>query len=203
MEPEDVPQPAIAADIPGNHARNRRLETDPEEEVFMGIVRGRQRAHPSCKTQFQTVRISSPPPFVVQPSGCSPAQLPPLAHPNHRLKPALSRSKTLASLLAEIFGGFGAHWFHLRRRRRGWIHLVLFPCGSFFAGIWDAVHFIWMDRQRFEALTPVAAPPLLTPPPLPRGEQGDRRSGPVRRVRDDGGLRADPGSGLVGSRRSP
>ena len=78
-----------------------------------------------------------------------------------------SRSKTLATLLALFFGGFGAHWFYLGRRRRGWIYLVLLPFGSFLAGLWDAVHFVWMDRERFEALTPTPAPPRLAPPPVP------------------------------------
>lgn len=87
-------------------------------------------------------------------------------------------SRTLASLLALFFGGFGAHWFYLGRPRRGWIYLVLFPCGSFLAGVWDAVHFVWMDRQRFEALTPITAPPRLAPPPLPGADLVTR--GPAR-----------------------
>ncbi|MFO1461750.1 MAG: TM2 domain-containing protein [Verrucomicrobiota bacterium] len=86
-------------------------------------------------------------------------------------------SRTLAALLALFFGGFGVHWFYLGRRRRGWVYLLLFPFGSFLAGIWDAVRFIWMDREHFEALTRAAVPPRLVPPPLPVSDKGSKASG--------------------------
>ena len=66
------------------------------------------------------------------------------------------QSRGLAVLLAVFFGGFGAHWFYLGHRRRGWTYLGLLLFGSFMAGLWDALRFIWIDRTRFDALV---APP--------------------------------------------
>ena len=65
---------------------------------------------------------------------------------------AAPRSRLAAVLLAVLLGGFGAHWFYLGRRRRGWLYAALFVLGSFIAGPVDALRFIWMDRAHFDAL---------------------------------------------------
>jgi hypothetical protein len=71
------------------------------------------------------------------------------------------RSRVLAVVLATFCGGFGAHWFYLGRRRRGWIYLGLLIFGSFVAGWWDALRFIWYDRAQFDELAP-PRPPAAT-----------------------------------------
>ena len=71
------------------------------------------------------------------------------------------KNKTLATFLASIFGGIGAHRFYLygKKDKWAWIHIVLFPL-SVFAGFiaalvfgltpdekWDAQHNAHSGRQ--------------------------------------------------------
>lgn len=64
------------------------------------------------------------------------------------------KNKTLATFLAALFGGFGAHRFYLHGKKDvwAWVHLALFPLSIFPAFIealvigltpdeqWDATH---------------------------------------------------------------
>jgi TM2 domain-containing membrane protein YozV len=71
------------------------------------------------------------------------------------------KNKTLATLLAALFGGLGAHRFYLYGKKDGWawVHLALFPLSVFPAFIealvigltpdekWDAIHNSHSGRQ--------------------------------------------------------
>ncbi len=74
---------------------------------------------------------------------------------------ATHKNKTLATLLAFLLGGFGAHRFYLYGRRDfwAWVHVLLLPF-SIFAGFvealvigltqdepWDAKHNLHSGRQ--------------------------------------------------------
>jgi hypothetical protein len=63
------------------------------------------------------------------------------------------RSRLYAIGLAVFLGAFGAQWFYLGHRRRGWIYLALLPLvlSSMFVSWADAVRFILVDAQEFEA----------------------------------------------------
>jgi TM2 domain-containing membrane protein YozV len=60
------------------------------------------------------------------------------------------RSRALAVTLAVVFGWSGAHWFYLGRLRRGVFYLLILPI-AVFLGFVDAVRFLWVDRDGFDA----------------------------------------------------
>lgn len=65
---------------------------------------------------------------------------------------AHGKSRVIATLLAIFLGGFGAHWFYLGRRRRGWLYVLGMPLLllSLYAAWFDALRFLWVDRSEFE-----------------------------------------------------
>jgi len=74
------------------------------------------------------------------------------------------KSRGVAITLALLFGGFGAHWFYLDRKRKAITYVLLLPV--FFLPIllaWiDALHWVLMDHARFveQVLRHGAAPRL-------------------------------------------
>lgn len=63
------------------------------------------------------------------------------------------RSRVYAVGLALVLGAFGAHWFYLGNRRRGWNYVIMFPLlmASLFISWVDAVRFILADASEFES----------------------------------------------------
>lgn len=63
-----------------------------------------------------------------------------------------AKSRTMAILLACLFGILGAHWFYLGRYRRGALYVGLIPLMglSLFLAWYDALRFLWVDRIEFE-----------------------------------------------------
>ena len=59
-------------------------------------------------------------------------------------------SRAVAVLLAALIGCSGAQWFYLGNRRRGALYALLFIVSYFFSVV-DALRFIWVDRQEFDA----------------------------------------------------
>ena len=62
-------------------------------------------------------------------------------------------SRAVAVLLAALIGWSGAQWFYLGNRRRGVLYalgMLLFML-SYFLSVVDALRFIWVDRQEFDA----------------------------------------------------
>ena len=66
--------------------------------------------------------------------------------------PAAHKNKTLATLLAAVLGGFGAHQFYLhgRKDRRAWLYVLLFPL-SVFAGFIAALVIGLTPDERWDA----------------------------------------------------
>ena len=66
--------------------------------------------------------------------------------------PAAHKNKTLATLLAAVLGGFGAHRFYLhgRKDRRAWLYVLLFPL-SVFAGFIAALVIGLTPDERWDA----------------------------------------------------
>ena len=65
---------------------------------------------------------------------------------------ASRRSRGVAVGLALVFGWFGAHWFYLGQRRRGFLYALGFPLMvPLFLGFVDAYRFLWLDRSTFDA----------------------------------------------------
>lgn len=64
-----------------------------------------------------------------------------------------TRSRLYAIGLAVFLGAFGAQWFYLGNRRRGWIYLATLPLMLLpvFVSFADAVRFILVDAHEFEA----------------------------------------------------
>jgi TM2 domain len=62
------------------------------------------------------------------------------------------RSRLYAVMLAVLLGAFGAHWFYLGNRRRGWIYVALLPLlmAPLFVSFVDAVRFILADAREFQ-----------------------------------------------------
>ena len=61
------------------------------------------------------------------------------------------RERLFAVGLALLFGWFGAHWFYLGQRQRGWRCVRMFPLGVPIVMGWvDAFRFVWVDRAEFE-----------------------------------------------------
>lgn len=84
-----------------------------------------------------------------------------------RLPPA-GPSRGLAVGLALLLGGVGAHWFYLRRPRRAWWHVVLFPLTvSIFLAWWQALAWLLTDRAGFEAAVGRSAAGGPAPPSVP------------------------------------
>lgn len=64
-----------------------------------------------------------------------------------------------AVLLALLFGWFGAHWFYLGNRKRGWVYVLTLPVGVPIVMGWvDALRFVWVERAEFERRFATAAP---------------------------------------------
>ncbi len=61
-------------------------------------------------------------------------------------------SRLYAIGLAVLLGAFGAHWFYLGHRRRGWTYLATLPLLllPMFVSFADAVRFILADEREFE-----------------------------------------------------
>jgi hypothetical protein len=75
---------------------------------------------------------------------------------------ARRRSRLTAVMLAIFVGAFGAHWFYLGNRRRGWVYVAALPLlmASLFISYVDAIRFILADAQEFESrYTPRTAEP--------------------------------------------
>jgi hypothetical protein len=69
-------------------------------------------------------------------------------------------SRVTAVLLAIGLGYFGAHWFYLGDRRRGWKYVALFPVAlaSMFLALHDAYRFVWVDRRTFDTFANARQP---------------------------------------------
>lgn len=56
-----------------------------------------------------------------------------------------------AAILALVLGGYGVHWFYLRRPGRGIVYILLaFTGASIVLGVIDAVRFLWIGEPEFE-----------------------------------------------------
>ena len=66
--------------------------------------------------------------------------------------PDAARLRGVAVTLALVFGGFGAQWFYLGRRRRGVVYVLMLPLflAPVFLGFFDAYRFLWVDRAEFD-----------------------------------------------------
>jgi TM2 domain-containing membrane protein YozV len=61
------------------------------------------------------------------------------------------RQRLFAVGLALLFGWFGAHWFYLGQRKRGWRCVAMLPLGVPIVMCWvDAFRFVWVERAEFE-----------------------------------------------------
>lgn len=73
------------------------------------------------------------------------------------------RSRALAIGLAFMLGGFGAHWFYLGQRRRGWAYLVFVWLAVPMLLAWiDALRMVWMERAEFDRQYTAPPPSVAT-----------------------------------------
>jgi TM2 domain len=69
------------------------------------------------------------------------------------------QGRAAAVALALLFGGFGAHWFYLGHRKRGWLCVLTLPLVVPIVMGWvDAIRFVWVERAEFESRFAATAP---------------------------------------------